>query len=531
MESEMDLQLMLLPAVVTGDVIPATNNNDSTTNNKMVNCRDEEAEYLDRLLTEKKLLDAMAGLDFTQKLINAEIERLLNGGSVKESSVNGSCSGTAGGSKRFCDVTKDKPIKVTVRTSVPTRDHPKFNFVGKLLGPKGNSLKRLQEETLTKMAILGRGSMRDKHKEEEYRHSHEPRYRHLNDDLHVEITAYAAPAEAHARIALALTEIRRFLVPDYNDDIRQEQLREMQMMSGGPGGGVASSGCSSNNSCGNSSQDVDNAVQQQQQQQQHLAAVRSVAGLTSSTSNVMTLNSPLHQHLSAMANQQQNGMAAPLQRAVAAAAAAAAVNYPPVLPLTMHPALRGLCKPSQNLSIGLTAAAGTSNLLNRYRPNAGNAAALQLANGPSGMINLNQQHLHHHHRYRPGATGLTSHRSAGYKDNNNDNIYADAIGGGTTSDPAAVAAVAALELYHRYNMQQQQPYGSEGSDGVASPDDRDETAESDLLASTTNGVMTADYPLMDGTAGGLKLTATGALERSRYRHEPYPRYHSTKVVT
>lgn len=39
-----------------------------------------------------------------------------------------------------------------------------FNFVGKLLGPKGNSLKRLQEETMTKMAILGRGSMRDKQK-------------------------------------------------------------------------------------------------------------------------------------------------------------------------------------------------------------------------------------------------------------------------------------------------------------------------------------------------------------------------------
>ena len=49
--------------------------------------------------------------------------------------------------------------------------------------------------------------------EEEYRHSLEPRYKHLNDELHVEITAYAAPAEAHARIALALTEIRRFLVP------------------------------------------------------------------------------------------------------------------------------------------------------------------------------------------------------------------------------------------------------------------------------------------------------------------------------
>ncbi len=60
-----------------------------------------------------------------------------------------------------------------------------------------------------------------------------------------------------------------------------------------------------------------------------------------------------------MANQQPGGMTAPLQRAVAAAAAAAA-NYPPVLPLTMHPALRGLCKPSQNLSMGLTAAAAAA---------------------------------------------------------------------------------------------------------------------------------------------------------------------------
>lgn len=36
--------------------------------------------------------------------------------------------------------------------------------MGKLLGPRGNSLKRLQEDTLTKMSILGKGSMRDKEK-------------------------------------------------------------------------------------------------------------------------------------------------------------------------------------------------------------------------------------------------------------------------------------------------------------------------------------------------------------------------------
>lgn len=88
-----------------------------------------------------------------------------------------------------------------------------FNFVGKLLGPKGNSMKRLQEDTMCKMAVLGRGSMKDRKKEEELRLSGDPRYTHLFEDLHVEISTFAAPAEAYARIAYSLAEVRRFLVP------------------------------------------------------------------------------------------------------------------------------------------------------------------------------------------------------------------------------------------------------------------------------------------------------------------------------
>jgi KH domain-containing RNA-binding signal transduction-associated protein 3 len=49
--------------------------------------------------------------------------------------------------------------------------------------------------------------------EEELRASGDPKYAHFNDDLHVEITAFAPPAEAHARIAYALAEVRKFLVP------------------------------------------------------------------------------------------------------------------------------------------------------------------------------------------------------------------------------------------------------------------------------------------------------------------------------
>ncbi|KAH8300176.1 hypothetical protein KR044_011061, partial [Drosophila immigrans] len=135
---------------------------------------------------------------------------------------------------KMLDITRDKPVKVSVKVAVPVRDHPKFNFVGKLLGPKGNSMKRLQEDTMCKMAVLGRGSMRDRRKEEELRASGDSRYAHLFEDLHVEISTFAAPAEAHARIAYALAEVRRFLVPDYHDDIRQEQMWEMQALTSTP---------------------------------------------------------------------------------------------------------------------------------------------------------------------------------------------------------------------------------------------------------------------------------------------------------
>jgi KH domain-containing, RNA-binding, signal transduction-associated protein 3 len=117
-----------------------------------------------------------------------------------------------------------------------------FNFVGKLLGPKGNSMKRLQEDTMCKMAVLGRGSMKDRKKEEELRASLDPKYAHLNDELHVEISALGPPAEAHARIAFALAEVRKYLIPDSNDVIRQEQLREMLTEPEEEGGEVALGG-------------------------------------------------------------------------------------------------------------------------------------------------------------------------------------------------------------------------------------------------------------------------------------------------
>ncbi|XP_054725305.1 KH domain-containing, RNA-binding, signal transduction-associated protein 3-like isoform X1 [Anastrepha obliqua] len=136
-------------------------------------------------------------------------------------------TGRIPGREYYADVYQQKPIKVTQKVFVPVKQFPKFNFTGKILGPKGNSLRRLQDETQCKIVIKGRNSIRDRAKEEELRESGDPRYAHLNKSLYVEICTIAPPAECYARIAYALAEIRKYLVPDKNDDVSHEQLLEL----------------------------------------------------------------------------------------------------------------------------------------------------------------------------------------------------------------------------------------------------------------------------------------------------------------
>ena len=107
--------------------------------------------------------------------------------------------------------TADPNQKQSEKIYIPFMDQKKYNLVGRLLGPKGLTLKRIQAETNTKMSILGRGSMRDKQKEEELRNSSDPTYKHLSDDLHVLIEAI--PPHTTQKIAAGVAEVRKMLIP------------------------------------------------------------------------------------------------------------------------------------------------------------------------------------------------------------------------------------------------------------------------------------------------------------------------------
>jgi len=162
------------------------------------------------------------------RLIAQEIERLEKGEDRKDNRAIA-----------FVDVHPQQPQNVGLRVRIPISEFPKFNFVGKLLGPKGSTLKSLQEQTGCKMAILGKGSMRDKGKEEELR-KQGGKYAHLNEELHVYVEAFAEMTDGYRRLSHAVAELKKFLVPEFaegEDNMRQQQMQDMYHEQGPPSRG------------------------------------------------------------------------------------------------------------------------------------------------------------------------------------------------------------------------------------------------------------------------------------------------------
>lgn len=65
---------------------------------------------------------------------------------------------------------------------IPINEFPNYNFIGLIIGPRGNTQKRMQKETNTNIAIRGRGSVKEGI-------SRNPSYDYGEDEeLHVMIT-------------------------------------------------------------------------------------------------------------------------------------------------------------------------------------------------------------------------------------------------------------------------------------------------------------------------------------------------------
>ncbi|XP_059305189.1 KH domain-containing protein At2g38610-like [Lycium ferocissimum] len=137
-------------------------------------------------------------------------------------------------------------VKRILRLEIPVDTYPNFNFVGRLLGPRGNSLKRVEATTGCRVFIRGKGSIKDPDKEEKLRGR--PGYEHLNEPLHILIEADLPASVVDMRLRQAQEIIEELLKPvdESQDFIKRQQLRELALInsnfreeSPGPSGSVS----------------------------------------------------------------------------------------------------------------------------------------------------------------------------------------------------------------------------------------------------------------------------------------------------
>ncbi|KAE9458397.1 hypothetical protein C3L33_09711, partial [Rhododendron williamsianum] len=107
-----------------------------------------------------------------------------------------------------------------------------YNFVGRLLGPRGNSLKRVEASTECRVLIRGRGSIKDPVKEEMMRGK--PGYEHLNEPLHILVEAELPVEIVDARLMQAREILGDLLKPvdEAHDFYKKQQLRELALING-----------------------------------------------------------------------------------------------------------------------------------------------------------------------------------------------------------------------------------------------------------------------------------------------------------
>ncbi|KAH7672453.1 protein quaking protein [Dioscorea alata] len=124
-------------------------------------------------------------------------------------------------------------VKKIMRLDIPVDAYPNFNFVGRLLGPRGNSLKRVEMSTGCRVYIRGKGSIKDPGKEEKLRGK--MGYEHLSDPLHILIEAELPANVVDTRLRQAQDIIEELLKPvDESQDVyKRQQLRELAMLNSG----------------------------------------------------------------------------------------------------------------------------------------------------------------------------------------------------------------------------------------------------------------------------------------------------------
>ncbi|KAB5579183.1 hypothetical protein PHYPO_G00192180 [Pangasianodon hypophthalmus] len=123
---------------------------------------------------------------------------------------------------------KPPATRVSDKVMIPQDEYPEINFVGLLIGPRGNTLKNIEKECCAKIMIRGKGSV----KEGKVGRKDGQMLPGEDEPLHALVTA-----NTMENVKKAVEQIRNILkqgieTPEDQNDLRKMQLRELARLNG-----------------------------------------------------------------------------------------------------------------------------------------------------------------------------------------------------------------------------------------------------------------------------------------------------------
>lgn len=120
-----------------------------------------------------------------------------------------------------------RPQKLQEKIYIPANDYPEINFIGLIIGPRGNTLKRMESESGAKIAIRGKGSVK-----EGKGRSDVPHQSNMDEDLHCLLIA-----DDESKIHKAIELVNQIIetaasTPEEKNELKRGQLRELAALNG-----------------------------------------------------------------------------------------------------------------------------------------------------------------------------------------------------------------------------------------------------------------------------------------------------------
>ncbi|OLN89796.1 Branchpoint-bridging protein [Colletotrichum chlorophyti] len=120
-----------------------------------------------------------------------------------------------------------RPTKTQEKVYVPVNDYPEINFIGLLIGPRGNTLKKMETESGAKIAIRGKGSVKEGKGRSDAAHAS-----NQEEDLHCLIMADTEEKVNKAKKLIHNIIETAASIPEGQNELKRNQLRELAALNG-----------------------------------------------------------------------------------------------------------------------------------------------------------------------------------------------------------------------------------------------------------------------------------------------------------